>query len=89
MTTSPVASPRFTVSRSHGGRANPGRSYVRIVWEAASAPMSLVLFGVSAVLVALGLTIDAAVTAIPLLLNVLVTAGLEARGSTASSSSGS
>jgi cation-transporting ATPase E len=41
--------------------------------------MSLVLFGVSAVLVALGLTIDAAVTAVPLLLNVLVTAGLEAR----------
>ena len=41
--------------------------------------MSLVLFGVSAVLVALGLTIVAAVTAIPLLLNVLVTAGLEAR----------
>jgi hypothetical protein len=41
--------------------------------------MSLVLFGVSAVLVALGLTIDAAVTAVPLLVNVLVTAGLEAR----------
>ncbi|HEX5825001.1 MAG TPA: HAD-IC family P-type ATPase [Candidatus Limnocylindrales bacterium] len=41
--------------------------------------MSLVLFGVSAVLVALGLAIDAAVTAIPLLLNILVTAGLEAR----------
>jgi len=79
MTTSSVASPRFTFGRSHRGRSNPGRSYLRIVWEATSAPMSLVLFGVSAVLVALGLTIDAAVTAIPLLLNVLVTAGLEAR----------
>jgi cation-transporting P-type ATPase E len=79
MTTRLVASPRFTFGQSHRGRSSPGRSYLALVWEATSAPLSLILFGVSAVLVALGLTIDAAVTAIPLLLNVLVTAGLEAR----------
>ncbi|HYL40945.1 MAG TPA: HAD-IC family P-type ATPase, partial [Candidatus Binatus sp.] len=55
-----------------------GRSYAAILLEAAVTPLNLVLFSVGAALVALGLTIDAAVTAIPVILNIAVQAGLEA-----------
>ncbi|MDP9281676.1 MAG: HAD-IC family P-type ATPase, partial [Chloroflexota bacterium] len=47
------------------------------MWQTAFAPVNVVLFGVSALLVVLGLPLDAGVTTIPVLLNVLVSAGLE------------
>jgi cation-transporting ATPase E len=56
----------------------PGRSYAAILRQSALMPLNLVLFGVSGVLLVLGLTLDAAVTALPVLGNVLVNAGLEA-----------
>jgi cation-transporting P-type ATPase E len=56
-----------------------GRSYAAILSQAAFAPVNLVLFSVSAALVVLGLPIDAALTGLPVLANIVVSAGLEAR----------
>ena len=64
--------------QGNGTTPRLGRSYAAIFWQSALTPLNLVLFGVSGVLLAIGLTLDAAVTALPVLLNVLVNAGLEA-----------
>ncbi len=70
--------------RYDGGAGNElhvraGRSYAAILSQAAFAPVNLVLFSVSAALVVLGLPIDAALTGLPVLANIVVSAGLEAR----------
>ena len=69
-----VASPHPSARRPPGA----GRSYGAILWDAAITPLNLILFAVGTALVALGLALDAAVTAIPVILNVAVQAGLEA-----------
>ena len=64
--------------QGNGAQPRLGRSYAAILRQSALTPLNLVLFGVSGVLLAMGLTLDAAVTALPVLFNVLVNAGLEA-----------
>jgi cation-transporting ATPase E len=56
-----------------------GRSYARIVIENVFAPVNTFLFATCLALVWLGLPIDAAVTAVPVALNVLASVFLEAR----------
>ncbi len=64
--------------QGNGAQSRPGRSYAAILRQSVLTPINLVLFGVSGMLLALGLALDAAVTALPVLLNVLANAGLEA-----------
>jgi cation-transporting ATPase E len=71
------------VRRSRAGdgnklQARAGRSYAAIIWQSAFVPVNLVLFAVSAALVVLGLPIDAALTGVPVLANIVVSAGIEA-----------
>ncbi len=72
------AARRFDAGEGNGRSARAGRSYAAIVWQATFVPVNLVLFAVSAALVALGLPIDAALTAVPVLTNILVSAAMEA-----------
>jgi len=70
--------------RYRGGEGNrlkvhAGRSYAAIIGQSTFVPVNLVLFAVSAALVVLGLPIDAALTALPVLANIVVSAGIEAR----------
>ncbi len=71
------------VARRRAGQGNlvqpsAGRSYLRILADGAFAPVNLVLFATCLVLAWLGLVVDAAVTSIPVLLNVVASVALEA-----------
>ena len=55
-------------------RAHAGRSYAAIIWQSTFVPVNLVLFAVAAALVVLGLPIDAALTGLPVLANMVVSA---------------
>ncbi len=68
---------RFAAGEGNGRKASAGRSYASILWEAFAVPINFVLFAVSAALVLLDLPIDAALTALPVLGNILVSAALE------------
>ncbi len=72
------AARRYKAGDGNNGRPRAGRSYAAIIWQATFVPVNLVLFAVSAVLVVLGLPIDAALTAGPVAMNIAVSATMEA-----------
>ncbi len=72
------AARRSAAGEGNGLQAKAGRSYAAIVWQATFVPINLVLFVVSGALVVLGLPIDAGLTALPVLGNVVVSAAMEA-----------
>jgi cation-transporting P-type ATPase E len=72
------AARRYEVGEGNNVQARAGRSYAAIIWQATFVPVNLVLFAVSASLVVLGLPIDAALTGLPVLMNIVVSAAMEA-----------
>jgi cation-transporting ATPase E len=72
------AARRYAAGEGNKVQAKAGRSYAAIVWQATFVPINLVLFVVSGTLVALGLPLDAALTALPVLGNTFVSAAMEA-----------
>lgn len=56
------AARRSKAGEGNNVQARAGRSYAAIIWQATFVPVNLVLFAVSAALVALDLPIDAALT---------------------------
>ncbi|HEY6057047.1 MAG TPA: HAD-IC family P-type ATPase [Candidatus Limnocylindrales bacterium] len=72
------AARRLEAGEGNERQATAGRSYARILWQATFLPINLVLFVVAGVLVVVGLPIDAALTALPVLGNIVVSAGMEA-----------
>ena len=72
------ATRRYKAGEGNNVRVRAGRSYAQIVWQATFVPVNLVLFAVSGALVVLGLPIDAALTGLPILMNIVVSAGMEA-----------
>jgi cation-transporting ATPase E len=71
------AASRYRAGEGNRVQAKAGRSYAAIVWQATFVPINLALFFVSGALVLLGLPIDAGLTALPVLGNVVVSATLE------------
>jgi magnesium-transporting ATPase (P-type) len=69
---------RYDAGDGNRLQAKAGRSYAAIVWQATFVPINLVLFAVSGALVVLGLPIDAGLTALPVLGNIVVSAAMEA-----------
>ncbi len=69
---------RYDAGEGNRLQAKAGRSYAAIVWQATFVPINLVLFAVSGALVVLGLPIDAGLTALPVLGNIVVSAAMEA-----------
>src|SRR5512144_1498959 len=72
------AARRLEAGEGNERQATAGRSYARIVLQATFLPINLVLFVVAGVLLAVGLPIDAGLTAVPVLGNIVVSAGMEA-----------
>ena len=72
------AARRYEAGEGNKLQARAGRSYAAIIWQATFVPVNLVLFAVSAALVVLGLQIDAALTGLPVLMNIVVSAAMEA-----------
>ena len=72
------AARRYGAGEGNRLQARAGRSYAAIIWQATFVPVNLVLFAVSAALVVLGLEIDAALTGLPVLMNIVVSAAMEA-----------
>jgi cation-transporting ATPase E len=68
---------RYDAGEGNRLQAKAGRSYAAIVWQATFVPINLVLFFVSGALVVLGLPIDAGLTALPVLGNIVVSAAME------------
>jgi cation-transporting ATPase E len=69
---------RYDAGEGNRLEAKAGRSYAAIVWQATFVPINLVLFAVSGALVVLGLPIDAGLTALPVVGNIVVSAAMEA-----------
>ncbi len=72
------AARRYQAGEGNNVQARAGRSYAAIIWQATFVPVNLVLFVVCAALVVLGLPIDAALTGLPVLMNIVVSAAMEA-----------
>ena len=72
------AARRYNAGQGNTVPARAGRSYAAIIWQATFVPVNLVLFAVSVALVVLGLQIDAALTGLPVLMNIVVSAAMEA-----------
>ena len=72
------AARRYEAGKGSKVQARAGRSYAAIIWQATFVPVNVVLFAVSAALVLLGLPIDAALTGLPVLMNIVVSAAMEA-----------
>ena len=72
------AARRYAAGGGNKVQAKAGRSYAAIIWQAAFVPINLVLFVVAGALVVLALPIDAALTALPVLGNIVVSATIEA-----------
>lgn len=72
------AARRYGAGEGNRLQAKAGRSYAAIVWQATFAPINLMLFAVAGALVVLGLPIDAGLTALPVLGNIVVSAAMEA-----------
>ena len=72
------AARRHKAGEGNNAVARAGRSYAAIIWQATFVPVNLVLFAVSASLVFLGLPMDAGLTSLPVLLNIVVSAAMEA-----------
>ncbi|HYM84682.1 MAG TPA: HAD-IC family P-type ATPase, partial [Candidatus Dormibacteraeota bacterium] len=72
------ATRRSKAGDGNKARVRAGRSYLTILLQATFVPVNVVLFAVTIALVVLGLGIDAALTCLPVLANVLVSAAMEA-----------